>query len=355
MQQVRLEDIPEEERKWLDREKEKGEKDCTENKDRGVLKVVTRRSPDSDHENPKYETKVRVNYVAKFPNGKIYDDREGYEFVIGDEEGMYGIELAVLQMRKGERADVTISKEYTMIENITAPLKQGLVVDIVLVEFWKEKGLWDMTIKERFDSLVKRKEEGNQLFAQKKYFRATRKYTRGLEFIENEQNFSEEEKKNAPSARLPCHLNCALSMLKTGKCRGAIEHCNKALVIDPNNVKAIFRKGCAFSTLDEWTEAEENFNKVLQLEPDNKDAKLELSKIKRRMVETSKKDKQTYAGLFEKLAQNREDSSEEEEEEEEQNGKAEIKEQENKPMDITENKESPFPMDSSKTETPTQG
>jgi len=210
-----------------------------------------------------------------------------------------------------------------MIENITAPLKQGLVVDIVLVEFWKEKGLWDMTIKERFDSLVKRKEE---------------------------------EKKNAPSARLPCHLNCALSMLKTGKCRGAIEHCNKALVIDPNNVKAIFRKGCAFSTLDECTEAEENFNKVLQLEPDNKDAKLELSKIKRRMVETSKKDKQTYAGLFEKLAQNREDSSEEEEEEEEQNGKAEIKEQENKPMDITENKESPLPMNSSKTETPgTQG
>jgi len=80
-------------------------------------------------------------------------------------------------------------------------------------------------------------------------------------------------------------------MVKTGQFRGAIEQTNKALEIDSTNIKALFRKGLAFASLDEWANAEENFNKVLELEPDNKDAKLEIAKMKRRKVDTEKQAK----------------------------------------------------------------
>jgi len=319
MEPIKVKDIPEEEKKWLEKEKEK---DCSEAKDNGVIKKVTRRSP-HDHDNPKYESRVKVNYVARLPNGTVFQERMDFEFIIGDEVVMEGIELGILQMRKEERATLTISSHYTGVDVDTLPLKEPLTVDIQLLDFWREKASWDMNVQERFDASVKRKNDGNTLYAAQKYFRAIKKYKKALDFLDNDQNFTEDDKKKAKIFRLPSHLNCAVCMVKTGQFRGAIEQTNKALEIDSTNIKALFRKGLAFASLDEWANAEENFNKVLELEPDNKDAKLEIAKMKRRKVDTEKQAKKTFGGLFNKLAK-------ELEKEEEESGESEEDEEETK-------------------------
>jgi hypothetical protein len=53
-------------------------------------------------------------------------------------------------------------------------------------------------------------------------------------------------------------------------------------MIEPQNTKALNRKGLAFLGKEMWTEAYDTFEKVLQLEPENKIAQQELIKLHHR-------------------------------------------------------------------------
>lgn len=50
----------------------------------------------------------------------------------------------------------------------------------------------------------------------------------------------------------------------------AIKDCHAALEIDPNYSKAYGRLGLAYSSLEQYKEAKESYQKALELEPDNK-------------------------------------------------------------------------------------
>jgi FK506-binding protein 4/5 len=74
------------------------------------------------------------------------------------------------------------------------------------------------------------------------------------------------------------------------------------LEIDGKNIKALFRRGIAYSESGDWNEAKADFMKCLEMEPENKDVKKELTLLKRKIAEQNAKDKKAYAGMFEKLA-----------------------------------------------------
>ncbi len=50
--------------------------------------------------------------------------------------------------------------------------------------------------------------------------------------------------------------------------------------LDPQNIKALFRRGKAYVGTRQWEEASKDFRKALELDPNNKDVQKELSKIK---------------------------------------------------------------------------
>lgn len=53
---------------------------------------------------------------------------------------------------------------------------------------------------------------------------------------------------------------------------------------------------------DNWQESERDFNKALELDPNNKDVKKELLQLKKKQAEQDKKDKKHFGGIFEKMA-----------------------------------------------------
>jgi len=65
-----------------------------------------------------------------------------------------------------------------------------------------------------------------------------------------------------------------------------IEMSDKALEMEPNNIKALFFRGRAYLNLQEYVKAIEIFDKILSIEPDNKDVLKE--------VAIAKKEKKKY-------------------------------------------------------------
>jgi tetratricopeptide (TPR) repeat protein len=80
-----------------------------------------------------------------------------------------------------------------------------------------------------------------------------------------------------------------------------IENSGKALDLDSNNTKALFRRGLAYLELDEWNKSLKDFSKAMELDDSNKEVKREYTRLKQRMNEQDKKDKDMFTKMFNKL------------------------------------------------------
>lgn len=77
----------------------------------------------------------------------------------------------------------------------------------------------------------------------------------------------------------------------------------KALELDANNEKALFRRGEALVVMKEFDKARADFQRVTQLYPANKAAKSQIMLCQKHIKEQHEKDKRLYANMFQKFAE----------------------------------------------------
>lgn len=76
------------------------------------------------------------------------------------------------------------------------------------------------------------------------------------------------------------------------------EFCNELIKYDPNSVKAYYRKAQSHFIKKEYQLALENLNKVLEIDPNNKETQNFIKKIRTETKKTEKKEKKVYQGIF---------------------------------------------------------
>lgn len=140
-------------------------------------------------------------------------------------------------------------------------------------------------------------------FKEGKYKQAVLQYKKIVSWLEYESSFSDEDAEKAQALRLASHLNLAMCHLKLQAFSAAIENCNKALELDSNNEKGLFRRGEAHLAVNDFDLARADFQKVLQLYPSNKAAKAQLVVCQQRIRKQLEKEKKLYANMFERLAE----------------------------------------------------
>lgn len=69
--------------------------------------------------------------------------------------------------------------------------------------------------------------------------------------------------------RLTVLMNRAAAAVKENDATAAIQDCNLALELDPENVKAVYRRGCAYLLAGRFEEAEADASAALRISPDN--------------------------------------------------------------------------------------
>ena len=72
--------------------------------------------------------------------------------------------------------------------------------------------------------------------------------------------------------------------------------------LEPNNIKALYRRGQCNLATNEYKDALADFQKVLELEPTNKAAQNQIQICKHKIKEANDKEKKLYANMFTKLA-----------------------------------------------------
>lgn len=278
--------------------------------DKKVVKKVLKAG--EGYEKPNDGTRAKIKYTAKLSDGTVFE-KEGfgddlYEFTTDEEQVILGLDKAVATMNKGEVALVTIPPEYGFGDVETkrslgvVPPKSTLIYEVELVEFQKEKESWDMNTIEKIEAAGNKKEEGNVLYKAGKYARAAKKYDKASKFIEYDSSFSEEEKKQARALKISCYLNNAACKLKVKDFKEAAKLCTKVLELESQNVKALYRRAQAYIETADLDLAEIDIKKALEIDPSNRDVKLEYRTLKQRQIEYNKKEAKMYGNMFARLS-----------------------------------------------------
>ncbi|XP_022991333.1 peptidyl-prolyl cis-trans isomerase FKBP62-like [Cucurbita maxima] len=279
--------------------------------DKKVIKKILKEG--EGYEKPNDGAIVKVKLTGKLGDGNVflrkgYDDgEEPFEFKTDEEQVIDGLDKAVATMKKGEIALVTIAQEYafgsseSQQELAVVPPNSTVYYEVELVAFDKEKESWDMNNQEKIEAAGKKKEEGNVLFKSGKFARASKRYEKAVKFIEYDSSFSEDEKKQAKALKVACNLNNAACKLKLKLYNEAEKLCTKVLELESSNVKALYRRAQAYIELADFDLAEFDIKKALDIDPNNRDVKLEYKTLKEKVKEYNKKDAKFYGNMFAKM------------------------------------------------------
>jgi len=78
----------------------------------------------------------------------------------------------------------------------------------------------------------------------------------------------------------------------------AVEDCDACLASNPAYVKALFRRGKAYSSIGKLDEALKDFKSALEIEPVNASVKNQVVAVRKKMKEQSEKDKLVFGKMF---------------------------------------------------------
>mmetsp|Transcript_82617 Transcript_82617/g.96610 ORF Transcript_82617/g.96610 Transcript_82617/m.96610 type:complete len:466 (+) Transcript_82617:49-1446(+) len=264
-----------------------------------VTKVVLR---EGTGDFPKKGQKVDVHYVGTLTDGKKFDssrDRdEPFSFTLGKGEVIKGWDVGVASMKKGELSKFTIDPEYGYGKQGAGgsiPPNATLIFEVEFLEAHdKPKTKWDYSEEERIELAKKFKAEGNEFWKNKNSTEAVKKWEQALDYIDGKFDPESQSFKNS------IRLNLSLACKNNGQFKKAVEHADSILGVDPQNVKALYRRAQANMGLAEYDLAKTDLKNALQAEPDNQDVKNELKIVEAKVREAEKKEKSMFNKMFAK-------------------------------------------------------
>jgi peptidylprolyl isomerase len=302
---------------------EEGFVDISVEQNGGLLKKILVEGTGDD--TPKSGSDVSVHYVGTLnADGSKFDssrDRPGtFDFDVGNGRVIRGWDVGILTMKKNEKAILRCSSEYGYGDRGSPPkIPGGAVLDFEVELFsWKIPPK-SMSAEERSQKAAAQKDLGNAAFKEQKWEAAVEAYELGVEYVmfshegggggpggDYSDDEDEEMKDDSPPTSITDEdkvlavallSNCAMAKLKVNDPEGAVSDCSRAISLDGDNVKAVFRRGQGHLALGNTAEATADASRVLELDPANTQA----VQLKRSALEQVKKAKQKEKELAAKM------------------------------------------------------
>lgn len=276
--------------------------DLTDATDEGITKSVVTKG--SGSKKPQDGDTVTVSFEGKLETGVVFDTRT-VTFVVGegeDHDVFDGLERAVKHMNLEEKALVTFQPKYAFGEvgcdRMGVPANSSVIYDIELKDLDRGKEAWEMDVEEKLSISAACKLKGSQYFKDRKVTMAIKQYRRVTDYLDDLNDFDENQKKKAQETILATHLNLAMSYLKLNQSYECIQSANEAIALDDSSVKGHFRRGEALILQKDWQRAKEDFDLVLVLEPTNKAAKNKSAICLQKLKNQKNKEKKAYQQIF---------------------------------------------------------
>lgn len=269
--------------------------DITEEKDGGVMKKVLQQG--QGQVVPK-NALVRIHYNAFHEHSKTTFDSSrlrGQEqrFQLGNGDVVAGMDLAVSTMRKGELSSYIVQPAYAYGEMGCAPRIPGnmpIMYEIELMNYFESEGserFFAMNRKERTEVTFKEmckyvrgdKDAAKEFFNRRSYRDAIGRYLRCIKVLEEWSLSDEEEESEQQNLLRIMYLNTAQCFLHLCRPGRTVVYAKKALYLNQEDVKAMFKVGKAFRLLGEYDKARKYLMDAKKIKPMNAEIGQELEEL----------------------------------------------------------------------------
>ena len=195
-------------------------------------------------------------------------------FIIGSsqDELEEQLELTLLTMQQNDMTQITIDLNNTRQQTSYTKCTDDntCILGIKLLSFQSVKSCWSLNPQEKLKRSQSYKMLGVELFKQSKIHMAFKKFSRALKYAilvgkEPPLNILEEVTK----LKCQCYLNLGACQMQAENYSAVIDNCSKALCLDSNNIKGLYRRAQALCKLDDYTSAVEDLKKAKTLEKGN--------------------------------------------------------------------------------------
>ncbi|KAH8372280.1 hypothetical protein KR093_010931 [Drosophila rubida] len=311
-----------------------------------LLKRIIKKAP-SSAKRPNRGDLVTITFTGKLEDGTVVEHEERFKCHVGDYEVVQGLDMVLPMMHVGEHAQLTVDprfgygtlglKKENSTDVIVAPNTQvnpikflyssdvspgyylfQLIYDVELLDVKYE----DFADLKTFEVLrnygARKKERANYFYKRVEYNNAIHLYRRALDYLDNRDGdpdaefgkedleLSNSDLQNLLEDRLIVYNNLAMAQIKIGAFDAALQSVEHVLRCQPNNPKALYRKGRVLEGKADTQGAIKLLQKVATLEPDNRAVQSDLARlfIKARREEHNEKEMyQKMLGQAKKMEQ----------------------------------------------------
>ncbi|KAF6124358.1 FKBP prolyl isomerase 6 [Phyllostomus discolor] len=230
---------------------------------------------------------------------------------LGEDITLWGMELGILSMRRGELARFLFKPTYAYGALGCPPLippNSTVLFEIELLDFLDsaESDKFCALSAEQQDRFPLQKvlkvaaterEFGNYLFRQNRFYYAKVRYKRALLLLRRRSALPEEQHL-VEAAKLLVLLNLSFTYLKLEQPTRALHYGEQALIIDQKNAKALFRCGQACLIMTEYQKARDFLVRAQKEQPFNHDINNELKKLASCYRDYTDKEKEMCHRMF---------------------------------------------------------
>ncbi|XP_076389119.1 peptidyl-prolyl cis-trans isomerase FKBP8 isoform X2 [Megachile rotundata] len=253
-----------------------------------------------------------LKIIGKLQDGTIVEEYEELKIQLGDVEVIQGLDLAIALMDTDEVAEIEVNPRFAYGKlgkepNIPSDATILYTVELKSVEI--EEEIETLGINQRKEIGNKKRERGNWWFTRNEPTLAIQCYRRALEFLlptESRSSYQNEIEDSTTDAELQALLedrmkvynNLAAAQMKTQAYDAALKSVESVLSCQPQNVKALFRKGKILHYKGEHTLAYQTLLQAARLEPETKAIQTELAILKEKNAKDAQHEKNLYRKML---------------------------------------------------------
>ncbi|KAG8594403.1 hypothetical protein GDO81_001190, partial [Engystomops pustulosus] len=250
----------------------------------GLLKKKVLTPGKGPESRPRKGQDVTVRLKTSLEDASVVEDWVSLTFTLGDGDVIQALDLCVQLMGIEETVLIDANSKYCYgtqgrIPNILP--NANLLLEVTLLDVHDGPDLELLTGQEKLALANQKRERGNFYYQQADYVFAINSYDIALKIVNSSSkvDFTPDEENELLDVKMKCLNNLAASQLKLDHFEAALKSCNMVLEQQPENIKALFRKGKVLAQQGEYSEAIAILRKALKLEPTNKTIHAELSKL----------------------------------------------------------------------------
>ncbi|KAL9986993.1 hypothetical protein ACROYT_G001226 [Oculina patagonica] len=292
-----------------EKDSETGTRDSDESKDtwmdmlgNGLLKKRVLREGKGRDTRPDKGQRVTIQAAGRTEDGTGVDWNSSLEFILGEGEVIQAFDLAIALMELDEVCELVTDPRYAYGQtgkpeaNPPIPPDAKLTYEIQLLAIRDGPNINTMSDEDRMNIGEKKREMGNSLYTAGDYAGAINSYQRAIKYLGSSTS------KEIQELRVKCWNNMAAAQLKIKAFTAAEKSCSQVLQVDPDNVKALFRKGKVLAASGDTDQALGLIKKADQLDPSNQTIRKELNRLRQLLASEKRSERSMYRRMVGDLA-----------------------------------------------------